>query len=107
MMNDTNFQVIAPDPHVHREAIYELLEHEWESIGAFGFARVHSDSHPDWLASHIGLLNGEIVTHYSVYDITMRIGISQVRAAGINVDGDWLLPILFPAQEPQMSNDDL
>lgn len=84
-MNSTNFQVIAPDPQFHRDAVYALLEHEWEGIAEYGLARVRRDSHYDWQTSRIGLLDGEIVTHYGVYDIAMRIGVAQVRAAGINV----------------------
>lgn len=42
-------------------------------------------SHYDWQASRVGLVNGQVVTHFGVYDITMHIGSARVAAAGVNL----------------------
>ncbi len=45
-----------------------------------------SQSHLDWTTSRIGCLDGEVVSVFGVYDISMRIGIARMRAAGFNLD---------------------
>jgi ribosomal protein S18 acetylase RimI-like enzyme len=40
-------------------------------------------SHYDWRASRIGLLDGQLVTHFGVWDYQMRIGTARVRTGGI------------------------
>ncbi|HUT58329.1 MAG TPA: GNAT family N-acetyltransferase [Phycisphaerae bacterium] len=37
----------------------------------------------DWQASVVGLLGDEAVTHYGVWDVTMRIGTARVRVGGV------------------------
>ena len=43
------------------------------------------DSHYDWHASRVAVVDGEPAAVWSVYDLTMRIGSARVRAAGHNV----------------------
>lgn len=76
----------SPDPSRHLDALADI------------FARTFSDywrrteyvtdgyiaeSPYDWEASRIGVVDGEIATHFGVWDMTMRIGIGVVRLAGI------------------------
>lgn len=42
-----------------------------------------AESPYDWAASRIGVVNGEVATHFGVWDLAMRIGSSPVRVAGI------------------------
>ena len=52
----------------------------WRDYGATGYF----DRSPyDWNASRIGIRDGAVVTHFGVFDFTMRIGSAAVRTAGI------------------------
>lgn len=57
-----------------------------------------ADSHYDWEATRVGVVDGEVAAVWSVYDVAMRIGTARVKVAGHNFckllpgfDGqDWL-----------------
>lgn len=78
-MDIEQLQIIQPDPAAHGDALFALLNLEWPDIDTVLRAGRISHSHYDW------------------------------TTAPIELDGDagQLLPVLFPAQNPQMSNDDL
>ncbi len=81
-------QVIAPDRTRHGAAVCDLVAKVF-TIQNYYYGRAWcrdayiGHSHYDWDASRIGLLAGEIVTHYGVWDYRMRIGTAVVRAGGI------------------------
>lgn len=80
--------IVAPDPRVHAEQLYDLIPKVFSNLGYFRGRDLCrqayvGQSHYDWAASRIGLLNGTIVTHYGVWGYDMRIGQGRVRVAGI------------------------
>src|SRR5262245_717547 len=77
--------IVAPDPTTHADALFALLDLEWEGIGESLRAGQIAGSHYDWRTAQVGLLDGRMVTHFGVYDIAMRIGSARVRTAGVNL----------------------
>ncbi len=80
--------LVAPDPARHGEAVCDLVSKTFSGDGYFEVRR-HCrngyilNSHYDWKASRIGLIGERLVTHFGVWNITMRIGTARVRMAGI------------------------
>jgi predicted N-acetyltransferase YhbS len=37
----------------------------------------------DWKASRVGVINGEIASHFGIWDLSMRVGTATVRVAGV------------------------
>jgi predicted acetyltransferase len=85
-MSKPNLRVIAPDPHQHGNEVVELCA---KTFGSYFDRRKDLrnwyllNSHYDWKTSAIGLIDGQIVTHYGVWDYQMRIGSAVVRCGGI------------------------
>jgi hypothetical protein len=77
--------IIAPDPGIHADALFGLLNLEWSGIDPALRAGRISHSHYDWNTSRIGLFGERIFTHFGVYDISMRIGLARARTAGMNL----------------------
>ena len=75
----------APDPQQHATALFALLDSEWPGSGDEARNGRVLHSHYDWQASRIGMLGDQLVTHYGVYDIQMRIGMASLRTAGVNL----------------------
>jgi predicted N-acetyltransferase YhbS len=78
--------IIAPDRRTHRAEMFDLIAKTFGSYFGFHENCVNGyidNSHYDWDASRIGLLDGRIVTHYGVWDYQMRIGSARVRTAGV------------------------
>jgi len=44
-----------------------------------------TESHYDWGTSRIGVVDGTSVTHFGVYDIAMRVGVTWLRTAGVQL----------------------
>ncbi len=42
-------------------------------------------SNYDWKSSRIGILGGKVVTHFGVYDYSMRVGGARLRVAGVGM----------------------
>src|SRR5262245_21616620 len=84
-MDIDKLRIIAPEPAVHAEALFELLNLEWQGIDPILRAGRINHSHYDWNTSQIGLLGERLVTHFGVYDISMRIGSARARVAGVNL----------------------
>ncbi len=78
-------EILAPDQTNHSEGIYELLDRRWNAIGRQCRAGRIAHSHYDWQTSRIGTLDGDVVTHAGIYDLSMRIGSATVRTGGINL----------------------
>lgn len=84
--------VIAPNPQIHKDELYDLVCRTFENYNSFmtlvrgGYIE---DSHYDWSATRIGLCkdapgsgSGKIVTHFGVWDHQIRIGSALVRVGG-------------------------
>ena len=88
---DRVLRLASPDPSEDAAAIYNLFEAEDHPARDQWRAGRLADSHADWGLSRIAFArNGdageELVAALNAYDLTMRIGDTQVRAAGINGD---------------------
>jgi len=81
-----SLQIISPDPHIHKTAMYDLIgksfSNYWSSLNKCRSGYI-DDSHYDWNASRVGLLDGELVSHFGVWDYQMRVGIDSIRTAGV------------------------
>ena len=78
MGTSADFTLVAPDPNTHADALYKF------AFGDYRPSRIR-DSHYDWAASRIGLIDGEVATHVAIYDVGMRIGSAVVKTAGVNL----------------------
>lgn len=78
-------EVLAPDKTNHSEGIYKLLDKRWNAIGRQCRAGRIAHSHYDWRTSRVGTMDGEVVAHAGIYDLSMRIGSATVRTGGINL----------------------
>ena len=78
--------LIAPTSAEHFDPLVDLFARTfspyWTQVG---YAREGYIGHSpyDWEASRIGVVDGEIATHFGVWDYRMRIGGSLVRLAAI------------------------
>ncbi len=78
--------LIAPAPADHLDTLTDLFARTFSTYwGQVEFAREGYIGHSpyDWKASRIGVVDGEVATHFGVWDFSMRIGVSVVRVAGI------------------------
>ncbi|MBT4496396.1 MAG: sigma-70 family RNA polymerase sigma factor [Gemmatimonadetes bacterium] len=85
---DSVRRIIAPSQEQDTESIYDLLEKKLQRPD-MAFQARHgriADSHYDWITSRIALDGDELAAHIGIYEIRLRLGIAQVRVAGINVD---------------------
>jgi len=86
MLDDLH--IIAPDPRVHREEMFDLIAKAFSAGGYYPFLSWLKGGYIDggfydWRASRVGILAGRIVTHWGVWGYTMRIGSARVRVAGV------------------------
>lgn len=81
--------IVPPDRRRHGETLCDMIAKIFG--GGRGYYRFRDfcrkvyvlPSHYDWKASRIGLIGDQIVTHFGVWDIQVRIGTARVRAGGI------------------------
>ncbi len=79
-------EIIAPSKRKHAEAIFDLVAEEWsEDLRRHSREGRINRSHYSWTASRVGLMDGNVITHFGVYDIKMRVGAAYVRTAGVNL----------------------
>jgi len=81
-------EIIAPNREEHGEAICDQIArispyHPYFPLLDACRGPYLLDGHYDWAASRIGLADGQIATHFGVWDFRMRIGRTRVRVAGI------------------------
>jgi len=85
-MSNQNLIVRSPDPITDAHQIIELCA---KTFGPYYSFRRHLrnwyllNSHYDWKVSAVGFADGQLVTHYGVWDYQMRIGRGVVRCGGI------------------------
>jgi len=86
-MNRDELVTRRPDPKQHHQAVVDLTGKTFGQPywGWLTYCReVYFDAGPyDGSASTIGLLNGEVVTHWGVWGFDMRVGRARLRVAGI------------------------
>lgn len=83
-------KILAPDPKLHREELFDLASKVFPHPNYFAFQGYLRNgyvdgSRYDWKASRIGILDGRIVTHFGVWDYQMRVGRSRLRTAGVGL----------------------
>jgi predicted acetyltransferase len=80
------FTVTAPDRRLHAEGIFDLVAEQWRDDlrDQCREGRIFH-SHYDWRTSRVGLVDGQVVTHFGVYDLAVRVGSARVAAAGVNL----------------------
>jgi len=82
-----DLQIIAPRREQHFDAILDLTAKCFSYSGYWGWTarapKYFDDCIYDWQASRIGLVGGQVVTHFGVWDHQVRIGRGRVRVAGI------------------------
>ncbi|MFW5745470.1 MAG: GNAT family N-acetyltransferase [Spirochaetota bacterium] len=76
----------SPNPDEHAPTLADLFartfSNYWERYAYVNDGYI-AESPYDWDASRIGVVDGEVATHFGVWDLGMRIGPSVVRVAGI------------------------
>ena len=88
---DRVLRLASPDPSEDAAAIYNLFEAEDHPARGQWRAGRLADSHADWNVSRVAFASGgdnveRVVAALNAYDLTMRVGTGEVRAAGINGD---------------------
>lgn len=88
---DRVLRLASPDPSDDAAAIYNLFEAEDHPARDQWRAGRLADSHADWNVSRVAFAHDDegverLVAALNAYDLTMRIGTAEVRAAGINGD---------------------
>ena len=80
------FTVTAPDKQAHAEGIFDLVAEQWRDDlrEQCREGRIFH-SHYDWRTSRVGLVDGKVVTHFGVYNLTVRVSSARVAAAGVNL----------------------
>lgn len=83
-------EIVAPDRNRHAEEIIDLCAKVFSSQGYYDMAACCRESyllnsHYDWQASRIGMMDGRIVTHWGVWDYQMRLGQGFLRVGGIGL----------------------
>ncbi len=76
----------SPERSRHLGAITDLFAKNFSNYGEefdYGSDGYFEGAPYDWEASRIGLVDGEVATHFGVWDFTMRIGSAKARVAGI------------------------
>jgi len=85
-MSADEFRAVAPDSAKDGERMLDLIAKCFGDYFTF-LDRCRSGyiigSHYDWSVSRVGVADGEMVTHWGVWDYQMRIGGSLVRTGGI------------------------
>lgn len=82
----TDFTIAAPDKRRDAERIFDLVAEQWRDDlrDQCREGRINY-SHYDWQTSRVGVVDGRLVTHFGVYDLNVRVGSAEVRAAGVNL----------------------
>ena len=80
-----NLVLIRPDRRKHRRAIFDLTGKAfgrpyWDWLDHCEHDYIDHSPY-DWSASTIGLLDGQVVTHWGIWDISIRVGAAVLRAA--------------------------
>ncbi len=83
--------VVNPDPKKHVPEMFDMCAKVFsKGMSYFGCYTWCKDayimnSHYDWKSSAIGLIDNRIVTHFGIWDYTMRIGHARVRVGGVGL----------------------
>jgi len=80
--------ITNPDKRKYKKQLVDLFAKTFPYPTYFemheeGLKRYIYNSHYDWEASRICLINDQIVSHFGVWDFNMRIGSARVKVGGI------------------------
>ena len=78
-------KIVAPDPKIHRDQLIELVARTFNTywtMRQYCLDGYVNDSNYDWASSRIGLVGDTIVSHFGVYDFTMRVANRTGSASG-------------------------
>jgi predicted N-acetyltransferase YhbS len=83
----SSLHITAPDRR-HADGLFDLIGKAFPGEGYWRFSQYARESyigrsHYDWAASRVGMLDGQVVTHYGVWGYDMRIGTAIARCGGI------------------------
>src|SRR5579863_3034995 len=84
-----DLQISAPDPGTDGPKLIDLLCKTFAvSAGYWQGERICRDglllnSNYDWNASRVGKLGSEIVSHFGIWKLQVRVGRARIRTAGI------------------------
>ncbi len=87
----TDELVIVPSGKRYREELYDLGSKVFPVRGNYFDAKkwcrdcYFGNSHYDSNTSHLGILNGQVVSHFGVWDYQMRVGGAELRVGGIGL----------------------
>ena len=76
----------SPNPSQHTETLADIFARTFSDYWkrrAYVTDGYIAESPYDWEASRIGVVDGEVATHFGVWDLGMRIGSAVTRLAGI------------------------
>lgn len=81
-----DIKIVAPKADRDLDAVIDLASKTFGNY--WSFRRECRDGYIvgapyDWATSRIGLIGSQVVTHFGVWDFTMRVGVSRLRVAGI------------------------
>jgi len=85
----SELQIAAPNQRADTTDLIDLLCKTFSSgIGYWNAEKACRNgyllkSNYDWNASRIGKLNGEMVTHFGIWNFEIRVGLARLRVAGI------------------------
>ncbi len=83
------FKITAPDRENDVPGLIDLLSKTFAvSAGYWQGERICRNgyllnSNYDWKTSRIGKLGGEIITHFGIWRLLVRVGRARIRVAGI------------------------
>lgn len=90
-MHKPSLTVISPVESQHANDILDLGAKTFAGFGGFFAMRKNMrewyllNSHYDWKASAIGLIDGQLTTHFGIWGYPMRIGKGVVRCGGVGM----------------------
>ncbi len=79
-------QLISPQPAEHLDVLSDVFARTFSDYWTqreYAKGGYFAESPYDWEASRVGVIDGDVVTHFGVWDFGMRVGGSVVRLAGI------------------------
>jgi GNAT superfamily N-acetyltransferase len=91
MKKSSELILVAPDRDKHHGELIDLVSKVFSTgRGYFAFrdyclAGYIDGSHYDWQAGRVGFIDGQMVTHFGIWDYRMRVGGASVRCGGVGL----------------------
>ncbi len=78
-----NVSLIAPDSAIHLRPISEIIHAIWNDEVEVSENHFVGNSHYDYAASRIALLETTVISHWGVWGYDMRVGATKLKTGGI------------------------